>query len=1225
MSRFVTWRNVLRRHLFAIAIAAAFCAFGALPATYQAVEWIESHGKEGVDLGFSPPKAGGTAIDVDFEMKSSDANTRQTVCACGTFDFNRYLFMSQNGAVYFNLSTLSTPYVKDQRIRFTADTAAKYTLSLDGVVSKTGTGGLANNSYPGNLTLFNCGSGFYGHVRLYSASFATNGIVDGVSTVLPVRKLVACVRTSDNVAGLYDLVEGEFYENNKAGAFTYGCIRGMSDDIQVVGDPVECGTPNPGYGFCGGYSAGQEVSITLPRVGMNVDESIQGTCTGYTVYTNGFVYVQGSFDESSGDDVTVVFDHPSDCDYGAKVVLHWDARCKVGARPSNPDSGTVSKDYEWHAPGETFTVTAEPTSGHCFYRWLGSDGVEYGRDPTLEMTVADAIVITAVFTDVRPLAPSGEDDSDALIALIDASQEGDFISLAAGTYKISKTIEIAKNVQIVGADRDTTIVEGDGKVRIFKIVGSTAPDALLANLTIQKGCGCGAAGNNGEGVMVNYGGGAALLDQGGTIRNCIIEKSVGSGNVCGHGVQIVGNGKIVGSIIRNITGGYDLAWGQALIAGDGALVDHCVISNVQATALRGSTAPVELYGSGTEMRNCLITGCKYELRAEGAVGVYFRTAGAKLTSCTIAGNSITSASGYAVRGSGTVKNCIVADNLVNTAIAAAESDVASEVATSHSFTRPLMTGVGNVTADIAFKAGSFELPTGSPAIGNGEVEGWMADAKDLKDGDRLRDGKVDMGAYAYVPSALACSISCAADKKVLDAIDATILSSVEGNTEGIAYSWKVNGAEAGTGTSFNLKTSDPGTYSVVLEVENASGDTAASETIVFTIVPSTIYVDSTSTEPVSPYGDPAHAAANLQDAVDSAMDGCVVVVAPGTYALAKTLYVQKKLVIRSSGNRDNTIIHVGGNFPGVSLEVAGSEFAGFTVEHGYMSKEQYANGGSRGGGNLYAGEGTLVHDCRFSDASCYGHDPVMGGTSLGVYNATVRDCEIVDNARSNRGSNWQMYRGAVQVSGANSVVERCLFEGNVHVNAHRNGEWRCVAGLYLVDGVVRNCLFRSNGMTDSGTGSSNVRVAAAYVAGGTLENCTFVGNTITRAGTDAPPAGVYADGGTIRNCIVWDNVSSAGDVANWGGTEAKFTYCCTTPALSDEHSLSSNPKFKRGSAWLGDVRWESPCANGGLYYAGWMDGAMDFFGRPFLRGGGTKRVPIGCASPVVCGAAAIVR
>ena len=1214
----------------ACAAAVAFGAFGALPEGYQAVEWIESHGKEGIDLGFSPPKAGGTAIDIDFEMKSSDAKTRQTVCACGMFDFSRYLFMSQNGSVYFNLSNLSTPYVKDQRIRFTADTAAKYTLSLDGVESKTGTGGLVNNSYPGNLTLFNCGGGNYGYVRLYSASFATNGIVDGVSTVLPVRNLVASVRKSDMAAGLYDLVEGKFYENDKSGAFTHGEERSVYNDVFVRGDPVNCCVPTPSFGRHGGYVAGQEYAFSIPRVGEDADGVIRGTCIGYTVYTNGIEYLAGSFDETTGDTCSFAYVH-RDCDYGAEVVWHFDenVECKVSAAVDNAANGTVSKDYEWCRVGETFTVKASPSAGHVFYRWVGSDGVVYGRDPELNLTVRDRLALTAEFGTLTTLSPS-DDDTTAILTAIGDAPSGSTISLGAGTYNITDTIVIGKSLSIIGADRDTTIVKGNGAVRLFKIDGEGDSDAVIANLTMRNGYdSTGWGGNAGEGMTSAPGGGAVWLNRGGMVTNCVVEECSGRHNGGAHGIHAVG-GKVVDTVIRNLSCANTIVWGHVLIAEGGALVSHCVISNCTETSLTSGvvSAPVEANGAGTEIRNCLITDCRYGYGGAGqnanGMGIYFRTAGAKVVSTTITGNKINSPKGYAVYGAaaGTLVNCIVAGNVVNVSAGnPVESDIGGSVTSTYTASRPQPSGTGNVLApDTLFKAGTFELASGSPMIGAGEVETWMEGAVDLKGADRLRDGVVDLGAYAYVPPTLACSISCAGDKKVLNALDATITSSVEGKADEIAYSWKVNGAEAGTDASFNLKTSVPGTYSVVLNIENDSGDMATSEPIVFTVVPSTIYVNAASAEPVAPYGDPNHAAATIQAAVEVAMDDCTVVVAPGTNKLDKTLHVASRLKICSSGTRDDTVIYVDGSFPGVSLEAEGTEFFGFTVEHGYMSRDQYDSGNQRGGANLYAGPGTLVHDCRFADGSCYGHDPIMGGTSLGVYNATVRDCEIVNNTRSNRGTGWQMYRGAVQVSGANSVVERCLIEGNVHVNAHRNSGWRCVAGLYLIDGLVRNCLFRNNGLVDSATGSSNERAAAAYVAGGTLENCTFVSNTIARAGTDTPPAGVYANGGTVRNCIIWDNVSSAGDTANWGGTDADFSYCCTQPALTDEHSFSSDPLFRDPAACDGVLRTVSPCARKGLFDADWMAEALDFYGKPMAYGTNKNRVGMGCSAvPVASG------
>ena len=80
--------------VLAAASAAAFCAFGALPAPYQAVEWIESHGGEGIDAGFSPAKGGGTAMDIEFVLMGNRNNT--AITSCGYYDFGHYLCILQS-------------------------------------------------------------------------------------------------------------------------------------------------------------------------------------------------------------------------------------------------------------------------------------------------------------------------------------------------------------------------------------------------------------------------------------------------------------------------------------------------------------------------------------------------------------------------------------------------------------------------------------------------------------------------------------------------------------------------------------------------------------------------------------------------------------------------------------------------------------------------------------------------------------------------------------------------------------------------------------------------------------------------------------------------------------------------------------------------------------------------------------------------------------------------
>ena len=821
-------------------------------------------------------------------------------------------------------------------------------------------------------------------------------------------------------------------------------------------------------------------------------------------------------------------------------------------------------------------------------------------------------------------------NSAELVEAVNGQADGAKIYLAANTtYAIDATLVLSKNVSIIGADRDTTVVDGQNKCRVFKVEGETGPNAIIANLTIRRGSGGGNDGGNGSTLASNPGGGGVLLFKGGMLTNCVVEACTGANCTGANGVHVIG-GKVVDTIIRNLSQTQAAIWGQALIADGGALVDHCVISNCTAKNLTPGVypGPLDVYGTGTELRNCLITDCRYSYygtaSADHAMAVYLRSGTPKLVNCTITGNTMDAERGAAVvAAAGTIKNCIIAGNYRNLDSGTpVESNISGSPAVSYTASRPAPTGTGNKAApDALFKAGTFELVPGSALIGSGDVTGedWMINGKDLKGIDRLRDGKVDMGAFAYVPPALACSIEYDGALTVRDSIDATLAAHVEGSSDGLVYAWTMNGVPVTGAETCRLVLDDYGSFEVLLHVRNQSGDEATSEPMTFKIVPSTVYVDATSEDPVVPYGDPDHAARDPQDAIDLVIEGCTVIVKPGTYTLAKTLKVNLPITIRASGDRDNTVFYVGGNYEGVQLNVSGVTFSGVTVTNGYATS-------ASGGGDLYASAGTTVEACRFSGAR-YNGSIIPYGIALRVVDATVRDCQIVNNLTSyDPGTRGQLFYGAMAVSGDNALAERCLIADNSHLEARRDPEYQLVAGLHLSSGTVRNCLIRNNQITDTDFDPFGkikyMRAGGVVVKGGVLENCTVVGNRSELAanGVNFAPAGVYADGGTVRNCIVWDNVHSGEGVANWGGTEAKFTYCCTMPALADVHSISSDPRFRNPAALDGTLRAVSPCARTGLFSASWMTDALDFYGKPMAYGTNKNRVGMGCSAvPVASG------
>lgn len=67
---------------------------------------------------------------------------------------------------------------------------------------------------------------------------------------------------------------------------------------------------------------------------------------------------------------------------------------------------------------------------------------------------------------------------------------------------------------------------------------------------------------------------------------------------------------------------------------------------------------------------------------------------------------------------------------------------------------PAPTGEGSFTADPLFTAsGVYTLPANSPCVNRGRTDPQMFTATDLAGNQRVRQGKVDLGAYEYMPPA----------------------------------------------------------------------------------------------------------------------------------------------------------------------------------------------------------------------------------------------------------------------------------------------------------------------------------------------------------------------------------------------------------------------------------------------------------------------------------------
>lgn len=280
--------------------------------------------------------------------------------------------------------------------------------------------------------------------------------------------------------------------------------------------------------------------------------------------------------------------------------------------------------------------------------------------------------------------------------------------------------------------------------------------------------------------------------------------------------------------------------------------------------------------------------------------------------------------------------------------------------------------------------------------------------------------------------------------------------------------------------------------------------------------------------------------ATIQLALDSAIDGDTILVAPGTYA-ENIDFNGKSVMLQSTDGPAATTIDGDNCTTGVltcsvvrftSGEGPDSIIDGFTITRG--------NGTSLGAG-------------------------VVAGGGVFVFNSspTIMNCWIEDNLAR---------RGGGGFSGAgNSTWIACVFRDNVAVAS----SWGHGGGLHLVssDAIVVDCSFESNTASDQGGGIFN------YYGSSAITGCTFVGNAAAGGGglsnfSEADPdiadcrfirntasiqgGGVWNDPGagivlTMADCEFIEN-----EAPNGGGLSSYFSSVDLTNCLFSGNSATSS-------------------------------------------------------------------
>ncbi len=281
----------------------------------------------------------------------------------------------------------------------------------------------------------------------------------------------------------------------------------------------------------------------------------------------------------------------------------------------------------------------------------------------------------------------------------------------------------------------------------------------------------------------------------------------------------------------------------------------------------------------------------------------------------------------------------------------------------------------------------------------------------------------------------------------------------------------------------------------------------------------TLYVDAGSTNAVPPFTNWANAAAVIQDAVDAAVAGDLILVTNGVYQSGATavygmnnrVAVTKPVTVRSVNGPGVTSIVGSGPLGPEAVRCVylanGAVLAGFTLTNGATQTYGYAY--ESGGGVSCAGPGAVVSNCVFTGNAAY----FYGG---GAYQGTLNNCTFTGNSAG--------YGG-----GASS-------------------------------GTLNNC-----------TLTANTAVFGGGACWSTLNNCTLTGNSADNGGG--------ASGSALNNCIVYDNTASSSGANYAGGT---LNYSCTTPDPgSGVGNITNEPAFVGLAGGNLRLQSNSACINAG--------------------------------------------
>lgn len=591
-------------------------------------------------------------------------------------------------------------------------------------------------------------------------------------------------------------------------------------------------------------------------------------------------------------------------------------------------------------------------------------------------------------------------------------------------------------VTVIQGAWDPTSTNGPGAVRCIWMTNN----AILSGFTIAGGA---TRAGSPSGTIAMYGGGILAESTNSTISGCILVTNMAS--LWGGGVYAAGNGlHAAHTTLINCKLIGNQAVGTYGINGNGGGAYNC---NLQNCILLNNVAE---NGSGGGAYNCNLKNSA--LIANSAYSYGTAADGGTLINCTVISNSVLdfTEEDPAIYGA-TLTNCIVIDNTssINSPTNYAGSTLA------YCCADPLPPGPGNIDVNPEVLADGFHLAQTSPCIGAGisaAVSGTDIDGQSW-------NNPPSIGCDEWSPKPLV--IVQPAFQAGFSPHDLTWNVAVAGQPPFTCF-WSQDGVPIqddghhSNSTNVNMTINDfgpadGGIYQVIITNSSGSVTSAPVQLAIHT-------VDASGSDPLPPYSSWATAATTIQDAVNSAVSGDVVLVTNGTYSnggmavsgsLTNRVALNKAITVMSVNGFKATIIQgawepVSTNGPG-AVRCAwlgnGAILNGFTLQNGatFATGDSSQYGPLESGGGAYCvSSNALVLNCELTNnAAVYG-----GGAALG----TVDNSLIIANIAE--------YGGGALLSSLNNCtvlnnVATGLFPGN------QGGAGTCSA-------IVRNSIVIDN-------------------------------------------------------------------------------------------------------------------------------------------------------------------